>query len=279
MDSESVQIREDTAAIEVSNSSKETYIEKSESSEYADSDERVVDNLDDHEFGDDVINVFSGKITSIVQKYGVMKRRLFTANIDTQKYYSSGEPISEITFGEGVLLTDIFDYDMDGSPELLSVRRENGQINIHQGDNVVEANQSEYIFEIYEANGKECELADNVKIGVFDLFNWSVNSENMSVFRHETDDYIDLCVETYICQQEHPDDTSLVKLNYDDGKISLKGGVRFGEWPIESGVMCLEPASDKAINYLSIMFPSELTYWNPLISISTPDDYYSYFAA
>lgn len=43
---------------------------------------------------------------------------------------------------------------------------------------------------------------------------------------------------------------------------------------MEAGVVCLEPASDKAINYLSIMFPSELTYWSPLVSTSTLDDFY-----
>ena len=274
VDNESVPLREDTADSAVSNYSEETYIQQRESSGYADSDEGAVDDTVGSESADNDSNVFKEKITAIIRKYGVMKRGAFTAGIDTQKYYSSGEPISETAFGEGVLLIDIFDYDMDGSPELLSVRRENGRIDVNQGDNVVEANRSEYIFEIFESNGKECEMADSVKVGVFDLFNWSVNFENMSVFRLEADDSIDLCVETYICQQDHPDDTSLVKLSFGDGKLSLKGGVRFGEWPMESGVVCLEPASDKAIDYLSIMFPSELTYWRPLVSTSTPDDFY-----
>ena len=213
----------------------------------------------------DLNAIFENKIQEIEDEYGRVTAGENIKKYDSERYYSQVLSAEETAFDEGVVFTDILDYDKDGVSELLSIRRQNGNVEINEGDRVIHQERSEYVFEIYEATQDDCSLSDSITVGVFDIMNWSINRSNMSIFRHETDNNVDICVETYICQQDHPDDTSLIILRYENEKISLVDGIRFGYWFGENSVLCLEPASEKAIDFLSFFFPSTQTGWEVIV--------------
>lgn len=95
-------------------------------------------------------------------------------------------------------------------------------------------------------------------------------------FRHEAGGNTELCVESYICQQDHPDDTSLISFRYRDGKISLAGGIRFGYRFGENSVFCEEPQSEKAIGYLSDSFASSQNGWETIARANDFDEHFQH---
>ncbi|MBR3186410.1 MAG: YARHG domain-containing protein [Lachnospiraceae bacterium] len=222
----------------------------------------------------DINTVFEEKRREIEDEYGRIADVDLVDYFDAEDFYSQNLAVEDAAFEEGVLFTDLFDYDSDGAPELLIVRRENGRVEESQGDRVIGTDRSDYILEIYEANRDGFFLADSIIVGVFDLMQWSVNYANLSFFRHEVGENAELCVESYICQQDHPDDTSLISFRYRDGKISLTDGIRFGYWFGENSVLCEEPQSEKAIEYLSDFFPSSQNGWETIARANDFDDHF-----
>lgn len=212
------------------------------------------------------------------KEYGFIDSGERAAYVDSKQYYNTIYPeegsfsIDDVSYGEGVIFTDVSDYDHDGAEELLSLRRKNGTITDEENDSGIESGRSDYIFEMYEMTENGCVKADSITAGVFDILNWSINYTSMTVFCHEMENRTDLCIETYICQQDHPDDTALIKIRYEDGKFSFIDGIRFGYWFRENGLICMEPLSSRVIDYLNIMFPSSNNCWEYIAETNSSDD-------
>ena len=216
--------------------------------------------------------VFEKKVDELEKQYGVIKVGSQPCKVDAKEFFTSMEtPFDEKTDG-GILLTDIRDYDLDGVPELLTVRRERGTASLMQEGTAFDSEMYEYFFEMYEADGSECQCSANTSICVFDVLNWSINFKNITVFLNETEKAVDICAETFISQQDHPSDTALIRMRYDGGEFVDMDAVRYGFWYCENGVRCMAPVSEEAMNYLSDMFPSEETFWKDLASTESEKD-------
>lgn len=222
--------------------------------------------------GKDPVTVFQNKVKELEKQYGVIKAGVQPFKQDAKEFYTSMEsPFEEKTDG-GILFTDVRDYDLDRTPELLVVRRERGKASLMQEGAVFDSDMYEYFFEMYEADGSQCDCAANTSICVFDVINWSINFKNITVFLHETGKAVDLCVETFISQQDHPSDTALVRMRYNGTEFTDMNAIRYGFWYRENGVRCMRPVSEEALNYLSDMFPSEETFWKDAASTESEDD-------
>ena len=220
----------------------------------------------------DPVSVLEKKVEELEKEYGVLKAGPQPCKVDAKEFFTSMEtPFDEKTDG-GILLTDIRDYDLDGIPELLMVRRERGTASLMQEGTAFDSEMYEYFFEMYEADGSECQCTANTSIRVFDVLNWSINFKNITVFLDETEKSVDICAETFISQQDHPSDTALMRMRYNGGEFVDMGAVRYGFWYRENGVRCMVPVSEEAMNYISDMFPSEETFWKDLASTESEKD-------
>lgn len=216
--------------------------------------------------------VLENKVKELENQYGVMQVGTQPCKADAKEFFTSMETPFEAAADGGILLTDIRDYDLDGMPELLMVRRERGTASLMQEGAVFDSEMYEYFFEMYEADGSDCQCSANTSICVFDVLNWSINFKNITVFLDETEKSVDICAETFISQQDHPSDTALIRMRYNGGEFVEIGAVRYGFWYCENGVRCMVPVSEEALNYLSDMFPSEETFWKDLACTDSEDD-------
>lgn len=222
--------------------------------------------------GSSTATVLQNKVKELEQQYGVMKKGTQPFKQDAKEFYTSMEsPFEEKTDG-GILFTDIRDYDLDGIPELLMVRRERGTASLMEEGAVFDSEMYEYFFEMYEADGSHCDCTASSSICVFDVLNWSINFKSITFFLHETGKSVDICAETFISQQDHPSDTALVRMRYNGSEFTDMSAVRYGFWYRENGVRVLIPASEEALNYLSDMFPSEETFWKDLATTESEED-------
>ena len=216
--------------------------------------------------------VLENKVKELEKQYGVMQVGTQPCKTDAKEFFTSMETPFEAAADGGILFTDIRDYDLDGTPELLMVRRERGTASLMQEGTVFDSEMYEYFFEMYEADGSDCECSANTSIRVFDVINWSINFKNITVFLHETEKSVDICAETFISQQAHPSDTALIRIRYNGGEFVNISAVRYGFWYREKGVRCMGPVSEEAMNYISDMFPSEETFWKDLAAVESEED-------
>lgn len=222
--------------------------------------------------GQDIKAVFEKKVEELEKEYGVMKAGEQPCKVDAKEFFTSMEPPFDEKSDGGILFSDIRDYDHDSIPELLVVHRKRGTASLMQEGTAFDSEMYEYFFEMYEADGNECQRSAATSICVFDVLNWSINFKNLTVFLNETEQAVDICVETFISQQDHPSDTALVRMRYKGGQFTDVGAVRYGYWYSENGVRCMEPVSEEALNYLSDIFPSEETFWKDLASTESEKD-------
>lgn len=220
----------------------------------------------------DPVTVFEKKVDELEKEYGVMKVGTQPFKVDAKEFFTSMESPFDAKADGGILFTDIRDYDLDGVPELLMVRRERGTASLLQEGTAFDSEMYEYFFEMFEADGNECQCSASTSICVFDVINWSINFKNITMFLLETEKSVDICAETFINQQDHPSDTALVRFRYNGGEFVDQGAVRYGFWYRENGVRCMAPVSEEAMNYLSDMFPSEETFWKDLASTESEED-------
>lgn len=216
--------------------------------------------------------IFEKKVKELEKQYGVMKAGKQAFKADAKEFYTSMESPIEARTDGGILFTDIRDYDLDGAPELLILRRARDMGALVENGEAFESDMYEYVFDMYEVSDKNCELAASHSICVFDVINWSINFKSITVFLHETDKFVDIFAETFISQQDHPSDTAVVRIRYNGDEFADENGIRFGYWYSEKGVRCMRPVSEAALNYLSDMFPSEETFWKDIVRTESETD-------
>lgn len=170
----------------------------------------------------------------------------------------------------GILLTNIADYDRDGNPELLVVRRQPSCANVDYTSLITARDRNDYIFEMYEAGDQTCTASARMTIGVFDVYDLFVSSSSTTIFLHEKEDGTDICMETHISGQDHPGDTALVRFQYRSGYFRDLSGLRYGGmYAGEGSIQYMEPESLQAYGYLSTLNPSA----NGWKTVAAADDY------
>ena len=222
--------------------------------------------------GTDAAALFRKESDQLVKKYGLMKAGKQQIKVDAGEFYSDMKPPFDAGTDGGMLFSDIRDYDLDGAQELLTMRRIRDTGSLMEDGTAFETDMYKYIFEMYELADNKPKLSASHSICVYDVLNWSINFKNITVFLHETDQFVDICAETFISQQDHPSDTAMVRLRYNGNGFTNEDGIRFGYWYSEKGVRCMKPLSAEALNYLSNMFPSEESFWTDVVSTDDEKD-------
>ena len=131
---------------------------------------------------------------------------------------------------DGILFTDVHDYDGDDQDELLVLRRQRGMVNVKTGDWVYAQERSDYIFEMYEYSQekKECALSGRFIAGVFDEFNLFMARNGAGIFRRDNDGKSEIIVETFKEEQDHPHVICLMRLGYNGKNFNNASGFRYG---------------------------------------------------
>ena len=222
--------------------------------------------------GTDAAALFRKESDQLVKKYGLMKAGKQQIKVDAGEFYSDMKPPFDAGTDGGMLFSDIRDYDLDGAQELLTMRRIRDTGSLMEDGTAFETDMYKYIFEMYELADNKPKLSASHSICVYDVLNWSINFKNITVFLHETDQFVDICAETFISQQDHPSDTGLVRLRYNGKDFAEEDGIRTGFWYTEDGVRCMQPVSAEALHYLSDNFPTEDRFWTDLVTTDTEED-------
>lgn len=222
--------------------------------------------------GTDADRVFDSKIRELEKQYGVIKAGTEPVSVNTEDFFSDTKTPYGNQSDEGILFSEIRDFDRDGAKELLTLCRKRGTVTLTEDDYTYDEDRYEYHFDMYEAENGKCTLAASRMIGVFDIIDWSINFKSISVFLLETDKTTDICAETFISQQDHPSDTALVRFRYNGKEFTADNGVRFGYWYHENGARCMKPVSADALQYLSVIHPSEKTFWTDIVSTDSEND-------
>ena len=214
------------------------------------------------------------KVLKLENEYGVMSVGA--------KAFHAREDILDLTFPEeitahdqGILFSDIYDYDGDDIPELLILRRQEGTVKLeYSPGNVDELDRSEYIFEMYEySETGDCSLSSQFLVGVTDLFNAFISHTSMSVFRKETGGKTDIFLETTKSGQDHPEDISLLRLRYENDEFCDSDAIRYGELFFgENSVLYMEPKTIEAFGILSNSGSVNEKYWDIKKTADTYDD-------
>ena len=176
-------------------------------------------------------DAFADQILALGGDYGFMSTGTTDVKAKIKEYqvdYIWPEEI--VRNSEGILFTDIHDYDADGENELLILRRQKGCINIDHSGRVSAQEQHEYIFEMYEYSDKTNSpyLASRFVAGVFDDYDLFTNVVSTAVFRRDGEGKPDIFMETYKRMQDHPQNISLIRLRYDAGYFVDYSGFRYG---------------------------------------------------
>ena len=182
-------------------------------------------------FAADTADAFADQILELGKEYGYMAAgtaELQVKNGDRSAYFLWPEEISG--HSDGILFTDVHDYDGDGQDELLVLRRQRGLVNVKPGNWVNAQERSDYIFEMYEYSEekKESALSGSFVAGVFDEFNLFMAQNGVSIFRRDNDGKSEIFLETYKEEQDHPHVICLMRLGYNGQYFDNNSGFRYG---------------------------------------------------
>lgn len=201
------------------------------------------------------------KIRELADEYGILSFGEETVEVpivDTER--STYPDITGEAFlkDRGLLAADLYDYDGDGTPELLTIRRDpvTGRSSVNP-DYVTEWTGAH--LEVYELTENGYVLADSTQAAVRDEINLFVSGSSFEFFRcTDGDGKTRIYVESYVTEQDHADDVSLVAFSYHDGTISMEGGARMGFWFSEDSFgIYFEPDSADAAMDMSGFFYTE----------------------
>lgn len=197
---------------------------------------------------------FDKKIRELVNEEGILPAGIdFSDNfeVSTGIGYDRFEVTEEARLrNRGLLFADIHDYDGDGSDELLIFRRYSLTDPYAYG--IGDDERSGFAAEIYEAGDDGAELADIMEMGVGDSLYHAFGSSCVNVFRIDTDSGAVLYMETYLGEQDHGPDNSVICAKYRDGGFTEYQGIRYGCWSDrDSCGICFVPDSLQAFMHLS----------------------------
>lgn len=172
--------------------------------------------------------LFEKKIQQANDKYGFMSTG--TATVEIKSDYGTYIWPEEIAdHSEGILFMDVHDYDGDGDDELLLLRRQEGYANIEYVNGASAPDRHEYCFEMYEYSElRQAYLSSRFVAGVFDIYDLFTGEASAIVFLRDKDGKADIFMETYKRMQDHPQNISLIHLNYDGSKFVDYSGFRYG---------------------------------------------------
>ena len=252
----------------------DTTQEQSASQEESASQEGILSKPEEDATGKTAQDQLIDKALKLQEEYGVM-------SVGEKKFYAK-EDILDLIFPEeitahnqGVLFSDIYDYDGDEIPEILILRRQEGTVEIEYSEgNAYELERSEYILEMYECDeAGNCLLSSQFLVGVTDSFNAFISDTSMSVFRKETGGITDIFLETTISGQDHPEDICLLKIRYENNEFCDYDAIRYGElYCGENSVLYMEPKTFEAFGILSNSGSVNEKYWDIKKSADTYDD-------
>lgn len=170
-------------------------------------------------------------------------------------------PGESLSRDAGLLAADIYDYDGDGISELLTIRREP----IVEGsatDGTDGEQHSGVYVEIYESTADGCLLSDSRHLAVPDGYSPFLQGCSFEFFRcTDSGGRTVIYAESYMIQQDHVDDVSVLAFSYDGNVFSGYEGARFGYWFDRSSAgIYFVPASEEAAMHMS-GFASEEGGW------------------
>ncbi len=170
-------------------------------------------------------------------------------------------PGESLSRDAGLLAADIYDYDGDGIPELLIIRRE--PIVEGSGTDGTDGEQHSGVYvEIYESAADGCLLSDSRHLAVPDGYSPFLQGCSFEFFRcTDSSGRTFIYAESYMIQQDHVDDVSVLAFSYDGNAFSGYEGARFGYWfDGSSAGIYFVPASEEAAMHMS-GFASEEGGW------------------
>ena len=196
----------------------------------------------------DYAAIFRAKMDELVKQYGAMAGEPQVKTVGREYNWA---PIWTSHESEGMLFGDVFDYDSDGAPELLTMRNAPGQ-----GD----SNFFDLLFlEIYEVKDGACVLSDTANISAQGLSMGGWAGTGVSAFRYSLNGAPAIGV---LCETDSGMDWVVATLSYGyTGKFLLmNNGVKYGSWPgayaeegEEGGYLsaCFEAVSERSALYTS----------------------------
>ena len=170
-------------------------------------------------------------------------------------------PGESLSRDSGLLAADIYDYDGDGIPELLTIRRE--PIVEESGTDGTDGEQHSGVYvEIYESTADGSLLSDSRQLAVPDGYSPFLQGCSFEFFRcTDSGGKTVFYAESYMIQQDHVDDVSVLAFSYDGNAFSGYEGARFGYWfDGRSAGIYFVPASEEAAMHMS-GFASEEGGW------------------
>lgn len=206
-------------------------------------------------------NPLEAKIASLVDEYGVIDTGTETYGDDSSSGSEEEVIAQRIT---GLLCVDIYDYDSDGTDELMVLRVEPGSFSLGDSD----CGDTHLIVSIYEPSDTEAVLADEKKMTLqCGLASWTNISSAFHLFRYlcyPGDDYQPEGMEypvwlglDYLYFSSHTSGTGgklsvgLVALSYDGETLSLADGIEGIEVPSENYVAMYMAQNDDALTNLT----------------------------
>ncbi|MDO5131932.1 MAG: hypothetical protein Q4D81_02985 [Eubacteriales bacterium] len=212
------------------------------------------------------------KLVELGKRYGYM-------SVGTARFSAENDR-AEVLFPEeaaqhdqGILFSDLYDYDGDGSPELLLFRRQKGYVNYEHEEGFMSClERSEYLFEMYEYyESGGCGVSGRFVVGAVDAYTIFSDHTSMTVFRKDQDGRTELFMETTMSGQDHPEDICLVKLRYESGRFCDYSAIRYGAINFgENSVRYMESKSIEAFEALSYSGSANDRLWDIKASA---DDY------
>ncbi len=196
----------------------------------------------------DYAAIFRAKMDELVKQYGAMAGEPQVKTVGREYNWA---PIWTSHESEGMLFGDVFDYDADGAPELLTMRNAPGQ-----GD----SNFFDLLFlEIYEVKDGACVLSDTANISAQGLSMGGWAGTGVSAFRYSLNGAPAIGV---LCETDSGMDWVVATLSYGyTGEFLLmNNGVKYGSWPgasaeegEEGGYLsaCFEAVSERSALYTS----------------------------
>jgi hypothetical protein len=212
----------------------------------------------------DTSAILEREIKDLADKYGVLP--LGDEGLEVQMGMREnglymdipGESLSRDT---GLLAADIYDYDGDGIAELLTIRRE-PIVEGAAADGTDGEQHSGVYVEIYESTAGGCLLSDSRQLAVSDGYSPFFQGCSFEFFRcTDSSGRTFIYAESYIIEQDHVDDVSVLAFSYDGNAFSGYEGARFGYWfDQRSAGIYFVPASEEAAMHMS-GFASEEGGW------------------
>jgi len=196
----------------------------------------------------DYAAIFRAKMDELVKQFGAMAGEPQVKTVGREYNWA---PIWTSHESEGMLFGDVYDYDADGAPELLTMRNTPGQ-----GD----SNFFDMLFlEIYEVKDGACVLSDTVNISAQGLSMGGWAGTGVSAFRYSLNGAPAIGV---MCETDSGMDWVVATLSYGyTGEFLLmNNGVKYGSWPgtsvgegEEGGYLstCFEAVSERSALYTS----------------------------